>query len=72
MEHSKAHKSRIRKHFKGVDRKALVRKLKTSHSYIDQVATGHKVVSALRAVTIAKFTGGMVPASILRPDIFNY
>jgi len=64
-------KDKVKTAFAGVDRAGLAKKIKSSRNTIDQVAAGLLTVSAKRARDIEKATNGMVPASVLRPDIFN-
>lgn len=70
---TKRHRERIRKAFSGIDRAELAKKLIPSknRNLIDQIASGHKVVSPQRALKIEKFTSGRIPASVMRPDIFR-
>ena len=63
----------IRKAFEDIDRQELARLLVNSgqRNYVDQIATGIKVVSAKRAVLIEKLTFGRIKRATLRPDIFG-
>ena len=71
MKKVKINKSNIKTAFSGVDRSLLAVKIKSSRNTIDQVATGLLRVSAARAREIEDATNGKVPASVLRPDIFD-
>lgn len=65
-------KTLIKEAFKGVDRAKLARDLKVANrTYIDQIAAGFTTVSPKRAKEIERLTGGIVPAKVLRPDIFE-
>jgi DNA-binding transcriptional regulator YdaS (Cro superfamily) len=63
----------IQRAFEKINRNELARMLVKSEkrNYIDQVATGKKLVSAWRAILIEKFTQGRIKREILRPDIFG-
>jgi DNA-binding transcriptional regulator YdaS (Cro superfamily) len=71
MSKASINKIKIKSAFSGIDRAQLAKKIKSSRNTIDQVATGLLIVSAARARDIEKATAGKVPASVLRPDIFN-
>ena len=58
---------RIKKAFKGIDRRALAKALKSSPRTVDQIANGLLRVSPQRALKIQKIT--KIEARILRPDV---
>ena len=64
---------KIRRAFKKVDRFNLAKLLVESgkRNYIDQVATGKKLVSPRRAIEIERITYKKISRFILRPDIFE-
>ena len=64
-------KQDVKKAFQSVDRDALSRKLGSSRNTIDQIACGLILVSAKRAKEIERETCGLIPAKLLRPDIFD-
>lgn len=65
------HPGRIKKAFKGIDIKRLVKALGSTDNTFSQVVNGLIVVSPLRARQIERLTGGQVKAEVLRPDIFS-
>lgn len=66
---AKINTAKIKRAFKGIDRRDFARRLKTSVRAIDQIAGGLIIVSPKRALMIERITG--IPANIFRPDIFN-
>lgn len=65
-------KQEIKQAFSGIDRHMLAAILNVKRrNYVDQVAGGHVIVSAVRAKEIEKATCGRVSAKLLRPDIFG-
>ena len=63
-------KTKIKRAFKGIDRKQLAKDIKSTTRTVDQIACGLLLVSPKRAVAIERFTNGKVKAQLLRPDIF--
>jgi len=64
-------KSHIKEAFKGIDRTTLAEMFDTNRNYVDQIASGHTIVSAKRAKEIEAKTFGKIKASVLRPDLFD-
>jgi len=74
-------RDKIKRAFKGFeqrtghDRKWLAEKIidspSRSRKKIDLYAAAICLVSAQRAIKFEKVTGGLIPAKILRPDIFG-
>jgi len=62
-------KNKIKRAFKGIDRKQLAKDIKSTVRTVDQIACGLLIVSSKRALAIERFTG-KVKAQLLRPDIF--
>ena len=63
-------KSRIKQYLRGVDREAFAKKLNISKGMAAKILTGNASISAIRAKEIERVTDGLVPAKILRPDVF--
>jgi len=68
---TKAHRVALQKAFIGIDRIKLAKAVGSSYAVITQYAGGFKLASPKRALKIEKVTDGMIPAKLLRPDIFD-
>jgi DNA-binding transcriptional regulator YdaS (Cro superfamily) len=64
-------REKIKQSLKGIDRTSFAIKIGTSKGMANKILTGNASVSALRAKEVEKRTDGLVPAKLLRPDIFE-
>ena len=62
---------KIKQSLKGIDRASFAAKIGTSKGMANKILTGNASISALRAKEIERKTDGLVPAKLLRPDIFE-
>lgn len=68
---TKEQRRHIKGCLKGIDRAAFATTTNTSKAMAYKILTGNASISAVRAKEIEKLTGGLVPAKVLRPDVFE-